>query len=207
MSDDSGINAIETEYNGYKFRSRLEARWAVFFDTLDIQWVYEPEGFKIGEDTYYLPDFYLENVGLRSTELDGLWVEIKPGRSDEDNEHNEKLRKFVGEKGEPGALLVGEVANQGSNSGGVDDYHYQYGFHEGNAWWDNFMRFMMCVECESVKFEFLETNYMVCESCNVRCKHDHQKIQHAVVNARQARFEHGESPDSSIRMSTGFKRE
>lgn len=26
------MKAIETEYNGYKFRSRLEARWAVFFD-------------------------------------------------------------------------------------------------------------------------------------------------------------------------------
>lgn len=25
-----GITAIETVYNGYKFRSRLEARWAVF---------------------------------------------------------------------------------------------------------------------------------------------------------------------------------
>lgn len=25
---------IETEYKGYRFRSRLEARWAVFFDTL-----------------------------------------------------------------------------------------------------------------------------------------------------------------------------
>ena len=24
------IKAIETEYNGYKFRSRLEARWARF---------------------------------------------------------------------------------------------------------------------------------------------------------------------------------
>ena len=30
------IKAIETEYNGYKFRSRLEARWAVFFDALGV---------------------------------------------------------------------------------------------------------------------------------------------------------------------------
>ena len=28
------IKAIETVYNGYRFRSRLEARWAVFFDAL-----------------------------------------------------------------------------------------------------------------------------------------------------------------------------
>lgn len=52
------IKAIETEYNGYRFRSRLEARWAVFFDSLKIPWVYEPEGIEINRLSY-LPDFYL----------------------------------------------------------------------------------------------------------------------------------------------------
>lgn len=28
------IKSIETEYNGIRFRNRLEARWAVFFDEL-----------------------------------------------------------------------------------------------------------------------------------------------------------------------------
>lgn len=41
------IQAIETQYAGCRFRSRLEARWAVFFDTLDIRWEYEPEGFEV----------------------------------------------------------------------------------------------------------------------------------------------------------------
>lgn len=40
----SEFKAVQTEYKGYLFRSRLEARWAVFFDTLGIQWEYEPEG-------------------------------------------------------------------------------------------------------------------------------------------------------------------
>ena len=31
------IAAIETEYCGYRFRSRLEARWAVFLDALGIE--------------------------------------------------------------------------------------------------------------------------------------------------------------------------
>ena len=30
------IKAIQTEYNGYLFRSRLEARWAVFFDACGV---------------------------------------------------------------------------------------------------------------------------------------------------------------------------
>lgn len=41
-------NAIPTTYKGVTFRSKLEARWAVFFDTLGIEWEYEPQGYKIG---------------------------------------------------------------------------------------------------------------------------------------------------------------
>jgi len=52
------IKAIETVYNGYRFRSRLEARWAVFFDTLGIEYRYEPEGFDL-DGIWYLPDFFL----------------------------------------------------------------------------------------------------------------------------------------------------
>lgn len=62
--------AITTRYKGYAFRSRLEARWAVFFDHLGIRWEYEPEGFELGNGLRYLPDFWLPDWGL--------WVEIKP---------------------------------------------------------------------------------------------------------------------------------
>lgn len=37
----SEIKPIQTRYKGYHFRSRLEARWAVFFDALGIAWKYE----------------------------------------------------------------------------------------------------------------------------------------------------------------------
>jgi hypothetical protein len=42
-----GIKLIETLYRGYRFRSRLEARWAVFFDVAGVAWQYEPEGFDL----------------------------------------------------------------------------------------------------------------------------------------------------------------
>jgi hypothetical protein len=42
-----GGKAIETRYRGYRFRSRSEARWAVFFDAAGIAWQYEPEGFDL----------------------------------------------------------------------------------------------------------------------------------------------------------------
>ena len=63
------IKAIETVYNGYKFRSRLEARWAVFFDAMGIEYEYEPQGFDLGELGWYLPDFWLPQVGM--------WAEVK----------------------------------------------------------------------------------------------------------------------------------
>lgn len=53
------LQPIETRYAGYRFRSRLEARWAVFFDALKIEYEYEPEGFKLSDGTCYLPDFWL----------------------------------------------------------------------------------------------------------------------------------------------------
>lgn len=70
------LAAIETNYAGCRFRSRLEARWAVFFDHLGVEWQYEPQGYTVGPyATPYLPDFWLP--GLK------LWVEVK-GQIEED---------------------------------------------------------------------------------------------------------------------------
>jgi hypothetical protein len=52
------IQAIETEYNGCYFRSRLEARWSVFFDTLGVEWEYEPEHYELGLKRPWLQDEY-----------------------------------------------------------------------------------------------------------------------------------------------------
>lgn len=53
------LTPIETVYKSYRFRSRLEARWAVFFDSCGIKYEYEPEGFVLSDGEKYLPDFYL----------------------------------------------------------------------------------------------------------------------------------------------------
>lgn len=67
------MKAIETQYKGYRFRSRLEARWAVFFDALGLDWEYEPEGFDLGPAGWYLPDFRMRTPGGQN-----IWYEIKP---------------------------------------------------------------------------------------------------------------------------------
>lgn len=65
------IKAIETSYAGHRFRSRTEARWAVFFDALGVRWEYEKEGYELPSGRY-LPDFWLPQFGG--------WIEVKGER-------------------------------------------------------------------------------------------------------------------------------
>lgn len=51
-------------------RSRLEARWATFFDQLGIEYSYESQGYDLGDRGWYLPDFWLWEHEA--------FVEIKP---------------------------------------------------------------------------------------------------------------------------------
>jgi hypothetical protein len=62
--------AIETYYAGCLFRSRTEARWAVFFQHASIPWEYEREGYELPSGRY-LPDFWLPTID------GGVWFEVK----------------------------------------------------------------------------------------------------------------------------------
>jgi hypothetical protein len=75
------IKAIETKYAGCRFRSRAEARWAVFFDHMGIGWEHEPEGFEtsIGR---YLPDFRIQTGDWYP-----YWFEVKPPYAGPDDRH------------------------------------------------------------------------------------------------------------------------
>jgi hypothetical protein len=52
------LTPIETRYKGILFRSRLEARWALFYDKIRIPWLYEHEGYDLN-GVWYLPDFWM----------------------------------------------------------------------------------------------------------------------------------------------------
>ena len=91
------FRAITTRYKGYAFRSRLEARWAVFFDHLGIRWEYEPEGFELGNGLRYLPDFWLPDWRL--------WVEVKPGAPDD--VARKKAERLAIAKGAPVLIVDG----------------------------------------------------------------------------------------------------
>lgn len=70
-----------TKYKHVQFRSRLEARWAAFFDLLEMSWEYEPIDL-----SGYIPDFILPNF------YSPLLIEVKPVLRFEDfSQHISKI--------------------------------------------------------------------------------------------------------------------
>ena len=192
------IKAIETIYNGYKFRSRLEARWAVFFDSAGIEYEYEPEGFDLGGE-WYLPDFYLPWFDC--------YVEIKPNNSNELSDAENKLWKlFRGKDNCCCMLCVGEplddnitVYCQDSNDSSGGEGEFKAKFLEG-VWWDDeyglhgVTKHWVCLVLETYRYtSFFDRNWNdlpLCQSykmCEFR-----SDFKYAKEKARQARFEYGE---------------
>lgn len=81
------MRAIETIYKGHRFRSRTEARWAVFFSAINYRWEYEPQGYLLDSKTPYLPDFK-----LIFSEERVIYCSIKAEESDDFDA--EELRKL-----------------------------------------------------------------------------------------------------------------
>ncbi len=92
-------NVRETKFHGITYKSRLEARWAVFFESLGITYIYEPEGF--GSEPTYLPDFYLPQQDYI--------IEVKGSYPDE--EALEKAIMLSEDSGKEVFLLYGEIPN------------------------------------------------------------------------------------------------
>jgi hypothetical protein len=188
------MKAIETEYKGYRFRSRLEARWAVFFDAANIPYEYELERFELENGRTYLPDFYLPKSGT--------WIEVKPVQPDD---LTVKMCHEVGRAhsewhNEPAmAILIG-----------VPGSHFIRGFHKhlppaGEYGYD----FIECDICGDVWLGALWnigddsnpywTHFATCYNCTcnrmwVNVPRDNRRFQEAFTAARSARFEHGETP-------------
>lgn len=168
------LKAIETSYKGYRFRSRLEARWAVFFDSLYLKWQYEAEGFDLGDGIYYLPDFWFPDLKI--------FVEIK-GQTPTDSDL-EKIRR-LGEC-KPIVLIVGVP--------GEETITYYSGVHQ-----NGYQGFKWCV-CEKCLCIGLgprdigdETNSEMwiggdCELCRFDPRQFHERIMGAQIAAKAERF-------------------
>ena len=189
------IRAIETQYKGYRFRSRLEARWAVFFDALGIQWEYETEGFDLGEAGWYLPDFWLP-------ELD-MYIEIKGVIPTE-----EEIGKCEAVRSGLGAIVL---------FAGLPQEHYGYAWaydlsdssggalNADDALWGVSEKGHVCVMAAGERDREFYSD--PCMETLVRGLSRHwpsilplgyphlwQRIHKAAQATRSARFEHGEAP-------------
>ena len=124
---DYTIKAIPTMYGGRQYRSRLEARWAAFFDLLG--WRHEYEPFDLGG---WSPDFLVGDAD------NSCLVEIKPLTSfdvDEANKVRSAALERLREKEWLNLLLLGVAPKQ--ISGSCTHIGWWTGFHagrEGGGW-------------------------------------------------------------------------
>ena len=198
------IKAIETEYNGYRFRSRLEARWAVFFDAAGIEYQYEPEGFELDDGTKYLPDFYLPWFKC--------YVEIKPLSLDgeEEAEAKSKLEKLFYDhggccamicKGDPMddgiEMLINEADEGGASSGlWLQAWFVMGGLYNGGCGGKRHIDLVLDYNSTKSEIDFYTSDYnrLACIYPIVYCNDYRSDLDFAMKAARQARFEHGETP-------------
>lgn len=165
---------IPTEYNGDLFRSRLEARWAVYFTHLGLQYIYELEGFKLPDGSLYLPDFWFP--------MFQCWAEVKP-RLLEIHE----FRKCV--QLPEGCLILDSQRPDCLRSyfftGQPHDHAVTYdAYASGDLW----MRVMIAQSRYKGRLWFL-----LGEMPEAYAPTEHEL--NATRSARQARFEHGERPE------------
>ena len=204
------IKPIETVYNGYRFRSRLEARWAVFFDAAGIEYQYEPEGFVLSEGVRYLPDFFLPKLSA--------YVEIKRNNLDEDSLYDaeQKCESLQVDKdcvvllcqGDPVDMNITAFFSMWNDE--LEMYECSYDsacFVKNASWWIPFMYSDAKAGITSkhgnpddVYIAIGDEDYNITTPFGQKCLIDRCLIiQGSYFGkerkiARQARFEHGETP-------------
>lgn len=193
------IKAIETRYAGCRFRSRLEARWAVFFDRLNIPWEYEPQGYELPSGRY-LPDFYLPKQNAHF-EVKGLAP---------DNKYAELLADLVRATEQRLILAVGSIPNpdtykveaEGSLGATFWMEIFDGSPREGlngieNFAWDNYQSWCRCDRCGSFDVQFDRRYCRNYCGCYAGREFNVLSTDYAVLDAfraaRSARFEHGEN--------------
>ena len=195
------MKAIETEYNGYRFRSRLEARWAVFFDQMGIRYEYEPEGIMLSDGTAYLPDFYLTDFNC--------YFEVKRDGIQDTPEGDEAIRKIsdgYNNNEWAGIIAFGDPMDdnlhifcQESNDGSAGNYEapvtfginpntrrailFSYKDRRDRCFYDSFGEDMKDIPMLTREYGAYTYNRLV-----------NDRVMRARKLARQARFEHGERP-------------
>jgi hypothetical protein len=188
------MKAIETRYKGYRFRSRLEARWAVFLDALNTKYSYEREGYDLSGQ-WYLPDFYVPDWNC--------WIEIKGQEPSADE--IAKCEALARTSGKIVLMIIGDpwAADQGNdydvrlfNSSDLADAGAE------DRWGSRGWEFGQGRRCEE-EIWLVNDELGAFTLKGIPHKGDDRyplsgtwakHIVNALSAAREARFEHGETP-------------
>jgi len=185
------IKPIETVWRGYRFRSRLEARWAVFFSSLGLHWEYEPEGFELGDGLRYLPDFRVSGRDTNGDDYE-FWVEVKPENyfgNDLDREKHRKFAAGIQEKYLSDFLLCSGLP--------------RWCWYDSQKYDDHNLVWRLWGRRKRPWFEVIPNHTLSDEWFRGECYHDAlsrecgrpaRDFENALNAARAARFEHGEVP-------------
>lgn len=198
MPESDKLKPIPTVYKGYRFRSRLEARWAVFFDVCGVKWEYEPEGYDLGNGISYLPDFVLHDVETtHDNHYDNLYVEVK-GDLNLPEKDIKKLENFP----EP-LLLLGPIPDGDSIKElmfsiqevcDISPYPFSFTYVDGDDGYS-------CLPVGITKQGVLSTKQGLFLTGNQQYPYDDidaVKTVKAYAAARAVRFDHGEDPQKFI---------
>lgn len=192
------LKPIETMFAGYRMRSRLEARWAVFLSRLSIEFDYELEGFDLtavrvhgstvelhGKDAWYLPDFWLP--------AQKTWLEIKP-TTPTAVEYERCARLAVASR-KTVVIVVGQPWVTAERAFGYDGGDSGYLFMPDGRRRRYFL-LTACPFCALIDWcEAGDAAQLPCSCPNLPCSvGDFARIQRAYIAARQARFEFGQTP-------------
>lgn len=120
----TNLTPIQTEYRNIVFRSRLEAKWAVFFDEMGIEWKYEPGTFMVpfgGYSIQYRPDFALTNVKCVFDIEQPIYIEVK-GRDHYCDIYEYERRKIENFAKDHSILVLGKIPYKVSDMFQEPDY-------------------------------------------------------------------------------------
>jgi len=182
------VKVLPTIYDGIKFRSRTEARWAILFTELGINWEYEREGYQLPSGRY-LPDFYLHDVGATSSS--STWFEVK-GKDPTEAEQT-KARELSQLTGEDVIIAFGSFPK--------DCYLTSWDTIIFSAEWgadscDFFYQLSACPKCHKLGFVFCEYAGRVCSEHSLTgdeliASVDATRINNALQAARSKVWENG----------------
>ncbi len=185
------MKVLQTKFDGHHFRSRLEARWAVFFKELEIPTLYGMEGFDLGVAGYYLPDFFLPGIPSRNYKgQKGIWIEIKP--CPPDLTYRRKLYALAEDTLISVILLIGAVSPGCKLDGEWGEEYEEYMPHKWNDGCvtvvnDQGMVWCKCDNCGKIKMDW-GNGYSYCYACGGISTAGHPSITAAVSAALSERF-------------------